>query len=181
MDIRALGYVAGSLLLEREPNQWHALVLLDTGKKPTPFVQAHTRSHLYLYFDDIEHPQVGKQVPTRLAIEQGLEFAKGKDKLLVSSRAGQGQGRSIALAYLICCRDAGVAEAVRLLDPTRHRPNRRVIEIGDALLGQPEILDSFQDWRERHRHVQLSDYYDQLEKEFDALEAQGARDRITGG
>jgi hypothetical protein len=84
------------------------------------------------------------------------------------------------MAYLICCQERGPAEAVKLLDATRHRPNRRVIEIGDALLGDPEILDQFQAWQERHSHIKLSDYYDQLEKEFDALEAQGARDRITG-
>jgi predicted protein tyrosine phosphatase len=177
MEMRILGYVAASLLLEKEPKQWHALVLLDSGQKSTPFVEAHAPSHLYLHFDDIEQPQVGKQLPTALLIEQGLEFAKGKEKLLVTCRAGQ--GRSVAMAYLICCQERGVVEAVRLLDPTRHRPNRRVVEIGDALLGNPDILDRFTEWQDRHRHIKLSDYYDQLEKELDALEEQGARDLIS--
>jgi predicted protein tyrosine phosphatase len=145
MEIRALGYVAASLLLEQEPDQWHALILLDSGKKPTGFVAAHARSHLYLHFDDIEQPQAGKQLPTPHFIKQGLEFAQGKDKLLVSCRAGQ--GRSVAMAYLVCCQAKGVAEAVQLLDPTRHRPNRRIIEIGDALLGNPDILDRFRQWQ----------------------------------
>jgi hypothetical protein len=55
-----------------------------------------------------------------------------------------------------------------------------VIELGDALLGNPDILDGFDQWRARHSHIKLSDYYDQLEKEFDALEANGAKNRISG-
>lgn len=39
----------------------------------------------------------------------------------------------------------------------------------------PGVLDQFDDWRRRHVHIKLSDYYDELEKEFDALEAQGPR------
>jgi hypothetical protein len=84
------------------------------------------------------------------------------------------------MAYLIACQERCVAEAVKLLDPTRHRPNRLIIALGDAVLGIPEVLDEFDTWRHRHGNVQLSDYYDQMEKEFEALEAQGARDRICG-
>jgi predicted protein tyrosine phosphatase len=178
MDIRICGYAPASWLLEQEPNQWHALIILDSGQTPTGFVEAQARSHLYLHFDDIESPQAGKQPPTSLLVGQGLAFAHGKDKLLVGCRAGQ--GRSVAMAYLICCQEKSPAEALKLLDATRHRPNRRVIEIGDALMGDPEILDGFKVWQDRHSHIKLSDYYDELEKELDALEAQGARDRITG-
>jgi predicted protein tyrosine phosphatase len=179
MEIRIAGYVPASFLLEREPNQWHALVVLDSGKQATTFVREHARSHLFLHFDDIEQPHGAKQAPTSLLIEQALAFVKGKDKLLVSCRAGQ--GRSVAMAYLACCQERSVAEALTLLDPTRHRPNRLVISLGDALLGQPDVLDHFDDWRRGNAHVRLSDYYDRLEKELDDLEAQGARDRITGG
>lgn len=175
--MRILGYPAASLLLEQEPKQWHALVVLDSAKKPTSFVAERALSHLYLHFDDIERPQPTKEVPTQAFIEQGLQFARGKEKLLVSCRAGR--GRSVAMAYLIGCQEWGVEEALTLLDATKHRPNRLVVEIGDALLENPAVLDRFTDWRERHRHVLLSDFYDQWEKEFDALEALGARDLIT--
>ena len=40
MEIRIGGYLEASFLLEREPKQWHALVMLDSGKEPTDFVQA---------------------------------------------------------------------------------------------------------------------------------------------
>ncbi|AMV25765.1 Dual specificity phosphatase, catalytic domain [Gemmata sp. SH-PL17] len=177
-EIRIAGYLAASLLLEREPKQWHALVLLDSGKEASDFIQEHTVSHLCLRFDDIEEPRVNKLTPTRSQIAQALEFAKGKDKLLVSCRAGR--GRSVALAYIICCRTRGISEALNLLDPTRHRPNRLVVSLGDTLLDAPCALDSFDDWRRRHAHVQLSEYYDEMEKEFETLEAQGATNRICG-
>jgi predicted protein tyrosine phosphatase len=176
VEIRIAGYLAASVLLEREPKQWHALVLLDSGKEPTNFVQRHALSHLYLRFDDVEEPRANKQPPTSAQIAQALAFARGKDKLLVTCRAGQ--GRSAATAYLICCQERGVTEAVKLLDPTRHRPNRLVVALGDALMDLPDVMDHFDEWRRRHAHIQLSDYYDQMEKEFEALEAQGASNRI---
>jgi predicted protein tyrosine phosphatase len=179
VEIRIASYVAASFLLEREPNQWHALVMLDSGKEATDFVKTHARDHLYLRFDDIEEPRTNKQTPTKMLIEQGLNFAKGKDKLLVVCRAGQ--GRSVAMAYLICCREHGVTEALNLLDPTRHRPNRLVVTIGDALLEAVDVLEQFEDWRRRHSHIRLSDYYDEIEKEIDTLEAQGATNRICSG
>lgn len=177
MEIRIANYLAASFLLEREPQQWHAIVLLDSGSTPTDFVEARARSHLYLRFDDIEGPRANKQSPTSAQVEEALRFAGDKDKLLIACRAGQ--GRSVALAYVICCREHGVAEALKLLDPTRHRPNRLVVSLADAFLDIRDALDQFDEWRRRHSHIQLSDYYDQIEKEFDALEAQGGADRIS--
>ena len=176
MEIRVGNYVAASFLLEREPGEWHALVVLDSGQEASPFVAAHACSHLYLRFDDVEAPRAEKAMPTGSLVSQGLDFARGKDRLLVSCRAGQ--GRSVALAYLIACRERGISEALQLLDPTRHRPNRLVISLGAAHLEKPEVLEQFDQWRRRHAQVQLSDYYDEMEKELDALEAQGAADRI---
>src|SRR5204862_453737 len=133
---------------------------------------------LCLRFDDIVEPRSRMLLPTKPQVEQALKFAKGKDKLLVSCRAGQ--GRSVAMAYLIACRENGTNEAIALLNPTRHRPNRLVVSLGDMLLDLPDVLDQFDAWRQRHSHIQLSDYYDEMGKELDALEAQGATNKICG-
>jgi len=179
VEIRIGSYVAASFLLEQEPGQWHTLVVLDSDKQATDFVKAHSRSHCYLRFDDVEEQRANKVMPTKALVEQGLNFAKGKVKLLVSCRAGQ--GRSVALAYLIFCQEHGTQDALTLLNPTRHRPNRLVVAIGDSLLtAPPDVLDQFDEWRRRHSHIQLSDYYDEMEKEFDALEARGASNKICG-
>ena len=176
MEIRIASYIAASFLLEREPNKWHALVLLDSGKQTTDYLKTHTRSFACLHFDDVEAAFPNKQPPTKTLIQQALDFATGKDNLLVSCRAGQ--GRSVATAYVISCREHGVDEALKLLNPTRHFPNRLVVSLGDAILEDSTALQRFDDWRQRHAHVKLSDYYDEMEKEFDTLEAAGATNRI---
>jgi hypothetical protein len=65
MEIAIGGYAAASLRLEREPKDWHALVLLDSDKRATDFVANHSCSHRYLRFDDIEDARPGKLLPTR--------------------------------------------------------------------------------------------------------------------
>lgn len=177
MEIRIAGYVAASLLLEREPQQWHALVMLDSNRTSTNYVETQSLSCLYLSFDDVEHSRNGKQLPTSASVERGLEFARGKDKLLVSCRAGR--GRSVAMAYLICCREQSVADALGLLDPTRHKPNRLVVTLGNAILDVRGVLTAFDGWCATHAGTELADYHDQMEQEFDALETQGAIDRIS--
>lgn len=179
MEIRIGSYIEASFLLEREPNDWHALVILDSDKIATDFLETHTRSHRLLRFDDIEQPQSNRQPPSRDQVQQGLNFARGKDKLLVSCRAGQ--GRSVAMAFVIACEANGIAQAVKLLNPTRHRPNRLVVSLGESLLEISGVLDQFDNWRQRHRHVRLADYYDEMEREFEALEAQGAVNKICRG
>ena len=42
-------------------------------------------------FDDVEEQRTNKEKPNKAMIELGLNFAKGKDNLLVSCRAGQGR------------------------------------------------------------------------------------------
>ncbi len=176
MDIRIGGYVAASLLLESEPDEWHTILILDTQAEITDFVSTHTRSHLILRFDDVEQPRPGKNPPTKTAIADAISYAQGKDKLLVSCRAGR--GRSVALAYAICSHQRGVIEGLKLLDPTRQRPNRLVIALADELLETLDVLTPFDDWRKRNAHVRLSDYEDEMEKEFEALELQGATNRL---
>ncbi|WP_439622698.1 hypothetical protein [Gemmata sp.] len=176
MEIRIAGYVAASLTLEREPARWHALVMLDSDVRETDFVPAHTRSHLFLRFVDIEEPRESKHLPSKSLLRDALQFAHGKDKLLVSCRAGR--GRSVAVGYTIACQQLGVAEAVKFLDPTRHRPNQLVVRLGSELLEDSTALTEFERWRRDNANVRLSDFYDAMEREFDALEAQGATNKI---
>ncbi|NQT13566.1 MAG: dual specificity protein phosphatase family protein [Planctomycetes bacterium] len=177
MDIRICGYLSASFLLEHEPLKWDALVVLDAKVIATDFVQSHTRKHLFLRFDDIERPTGNRRLVTSDQLARGLEFAKDSSRLLISCRAGQ--SRSAALAYLIACRDLGVDAAQKMIDPKRHVPNRLVVSLGAALLDVPDVLDAFHRWREAHRRIVLSDYYDEIEREFDDLVARGAVDRIV--
>lgn len=176
MEIRICGYLAASYLLENAPSQWDALVILDSRATASEFVQSHSRRHLYLRFDDIERPTKGGQLVTADQLAQGLEFALGSQRLLVACRAGQ--SRSAALAYLAACRQQGVSEALKLLDPRRHIPNPLVVSLGAQLLDLPEALDTFRRWQEDHRHVDRSAHFDELEREFDELLRRGAKNHI---
>ena len=177
MQIRVAGYLPASFLLERESGQWPALVILDSAADvAADFLAAHATSHCVLRFDDVLEDRGKRRAPSREWIKRGLDFARGKERLLVSCRAGQ--ARSAALAYVIGCREHGAAEAIRFLDPTRHRPNRLVVELGAGLVDAPGLLGRFEEWCDRHAHIKLSDYYDEIEKEIVALEAQGACNRI---
>lgn len=177
MAVRAMGHLAASYLLEQEPELWHVVAVLDSGTVGGDFLKSHAKSNLSLVFDDIEQAHERRQLATKADISAALEFAKEKDQVLFTCHAGQ--GRSAPLAYLALCQRDDIADAVALLDPTRHRPNRRVIELGSVLLDNPDVLSQFISWRDRTSHIKFSDYYDEIEKEIDALEARGARNRIT--
>lgn len=177
MELRIQGYVAASFLLEQEPSRWDALVILDSHAVVTEFVQSHARRHAFLRFDDVERATDGRQIVTQDLLAQGFEFARGCDCLLVTCRAGQ--SRSAAIAYLIGCREHGFDQALELIDPTRHIPNPLVVRLGADVLDLPEALDAFERWRQENRGIRLADYYQDLERELDQLEARGAVNRIV--
>ena len=177
MDIRIYGYLAASYLLEIEPSQWDTLVVLDSKVSPSDFVQSHSVRHRFLRFDDVDRLPEGRQPFTSDDVASGLVFAVVSDRLLVTCRAGQ--SRSAAMAYLIACRDQGVEAALNLIDPTRHIPNPLVVRLGAAVLDMSDALDAFERWCNDHRHISLSDYYDDLEREFDDLVGRGAVNRIV--
>ena len=90
MEIKIAGYTAASHLLEHEPGRWHAIVILGAGLHSSGYAEAAALSNVYLYFDDATDPQPGKITPGTDAIRNGIDFAKGKDRVLVTCRAGQG-------------------------------------------------------------------------------------------
>lgn len=176
MDIRICSYLAASDLLEHEPDQWDVIVVLDSDKVVTDFVKTTSRSLLVLCFDDIVTPLTNKRLPTEYMLQQGLAFSEGKEKLLISCRAGQ--SRSTALAYLIDCQERGASEAIKLINPKRHIPNPLIVTSGGTLLDSYDVIRCFDDWRQRNSHIVLSDYYNEIEHEIDILESQGASNTI---
>ncbi len=131
MEIRIGGYLAASFLLENEPATWDALVILDSGVTATNLMRLQARRHCILRFDDIQQATEDRVLVTSEQIKQGLDFANGSQKLLVSCRAGQ--SRSAAMAYLIACQANGVDAALRLIDPTRHVPSPRIVKLAASL------------------------------------------------
>lgn len=177
LTVRICGYLQASFLLEREAVRWDALVILDSQSSPTDFVELHARRHLYLRFDDVDRPMEGRRLVTTEQIAQGLDFCTGGGHVLISCRAGQ--SRSAAMAYLVACKYQGIDEGLKLIDPKRHIPNPLIVRLGAGLLDRPDVWDAFERWRVAHRHISLSDYYDDLEREFEEIVARGGTNRIV--
>ena len=170
-------YLAASHLFETQRGEWAAIVILDSQSSPTDFIESHTTAHLVLRFDDITTPKSGKTMVNSRSLQSALEFAADKEKLVVSCRAGQ--SRSAALAHAICFQNNGAAAANQLLNPQRHSPNRQVIETVATLMDDPTYLTTFEEWARQHAGVKLMDHIDEIEAEFDELEAKGARNLIA--
>jgi hypothetical protein len=51
-------------------------------------------------------------------------------------------------------------------------------ELGAMLMNDSAVNQALTGWRTANRDIELSDYFDDMEREFDELEHQGARNRI---
>lgn len=91
-------------------------------------------------FDDIQFAIKGYTAPDEGKIKDILEWSRNKNNLLVHCNAGI--SRSSAIAYLIACTQKEPAEAIKVLDPAMHWPNRLIVEIGSKVLGNPEIIQT---------------------------------------
>ena len=179
MIVQIRNYLAASHLLSTQPSSWAAIVIIDSQSKATDFVANHTTAHLLLRFDDITAPKSGKQMVDTRQLQLALDFAADQEQLIVSCRAGQ--SRSAAVAHAISFQNNGPDAANEILNPRRHNPNRHVIETVAPLLDDPTYLSTFEEWARAHAGVRLMDYIDEIEAEFDELEAQGARNLIVTG
>ena len=177
MNIVIRDYLSGSFLLEREPKAWDAIVILNSGIAHTNFVAKHAREHLYVQFDDVDSDFGDKRAPTPNEIEAILGFAPHSKNLMVCCRAGQ--SRSSACAFLICYQRLGAKAAYEMLNPERHIPNSLIIAIGARQIDDPFVVATFAKWQFDNRNIRLSEYYDDIEREFNQLESRGARDRIV--
>lgn len=144
MDIRICGHLQATVLLEDQPRQWDAIVIINNSLKLDGFVSEHAREYLCLCFDDVVVPSPGYVAPDEASIRQALDWARGRTKLIVACHAGI--ARSSALAYLIASQQWGAKKAIRMLRPTLHAPNALIVSLGARILGQPEIWHEFQAW-----------------------------------
>ena len=83
------------------------------------------------------------------------------------------------MAFVIGSQHLGPLVASRLLDPYRHIPNYRVVDIRSELVDDPTLPSVFQQWLTDNRHIRLSDHVDEIEREYDEAEARCVRNRIV--
>lgn len=98
-------------------------------------------SVLRLYFDDISERTGFGVVPEAEHVREVLSWAEGKERFLVHCAAGI--SRSSAMAFAIACLHHPPEEALRYIDPVRHWPNRRLIELIAEVLEDPGVYEAF--------------------------------------
>ena len=106
------------------------------------------------YFDDIISPHAGYKVPTHDHIRRILKWAMSKEHIAVHCTAGI--SRSSAIAYLISCHRSSPKEALKILDPAKHSPNRLILYLGMEVLEDETVLSEYMAWFSRaYAHLSL--------------------------
>lgn len=125
------------LVAARRPS--HVITLLDPDHEMDPVTGPR---HLRLGMHDVALQAQGLTTPEASDVERVLEFIAGWDQtapLLVHCHMGI--SRSTATAFIIACQrspdgaEHRIAQRLRAASPQAY-PNRRLIALGDAVLGR---------------------------------------------
>jgi predicted protein tyrosine phosphatase len=104
------------------------------------------RRVLHLMFPDYEKPRYGAALVAPEDVRRAMDWSTGSTDLVVSCTLGR--SRSAALAYVLRCVNCPPQEAIKILDPNWHRPNRLVVLHGARLLRTPAVFTVFDGWRD---------------------------------
>lgn len=159
MDITICGHRKAVELLEVSPNQLD-IVFISSPDSPYSVESSHkipglSKDICQLRFHDISFPRGSMTPPSRDDVQKALDFAHGRDKLIVACQAGI--SRSSAIAYLIQAAEVGMIEALNVLNPKIHQPNSLIIVHGANILGEPDIVDLMDKWKNKADEYQWED------------------------
>lgn len=99
----------------------------------------HLGPNLTLVFWDLNKPLAAyTELATTEDVLKALQFSMDHEDLIVACAAGI--SRSSALAYVIARTRMPKEEALKILSPDLHWPNRHVLKIGEEIIGYP-VLD----------------------------------------
>jgi predicted protein tyrosine phosphatase len=116
-----------------------------------------------ILYHDVAHTIAHMDPPRKHHVEKALDFAKGRDKLIVACQAGI--SRSSATAYVIKASEVGIVEALTVLNPKIHNPNIAVIKHGAEILNLPDMVPLIRAWKDKADEAQwdtgptLHDYH----------------------
>jgi predicted protein tyrosine phosphatase len=135
--------------LEKHPKQWSAVIINASGEKLPSYVEELAIEHFNVQFDDVVYSLGHTQPPEKSHVEQILTWCKGKEDIVFACAAGI--SRSSASAYIAACQECEVEEAIGVLDPNKHQPNKRIVYLGAKILDDPSIWDTFVKWSKKHQ------------------------------
>src|SRR5262252_5539484 len=134
--------------LSSRPKGLDAIIITDPHWPVPPYVPDLANDYLHMRFVDTPDP-ANPQCPTVEHVREMLEWAAGRNNLLICCHAGV--SRSSATALLIASREVGMEEGFGVLVPGLHHPNRLILKHGSALLGLP-VYETYKEWRKKHHY-----------------------------
>jgi predicted protein tyrosine phosphatase len=148
-------------VLETDPKGFDAIVINGPEDKVPDYVPELAREYLHLQFDDVIYDYGHMVKPEHHHVEKALEWAKGRESIVVACAAGI--SRSSATAYAIVAQEHSLLDAISILNPKLHQPNKRIVYLASLILNKPELWDGFVDWSKTH----LGDSCESFKKWFE--------------
>ena len=150
MEIKIFGHLEACAFLKLNPNIWDVIFISSPKDKfcmkNSEKIPSLSKSCLEILFEDISEHVKGFRECRPKHITQALQFAEGKEKLIVTCQAGI--SRSSAMAYVIQSSLTNHLDALKVLDPKLNWPNERVVKLGSKVLKNPEMVKSVESWKE---------------------------------
>lgn len=151
MEIKILGHRSAAVFLSENPGE-HDVIMISGpdnffGIEKSDTIIKNAKSYKLLAFDDVPVVRKGMQEPQRKHIEEALEFAKGKERLIVCCQAGI--SRSSAISYVLKTAEVGEFNALEVLDPKVHYPNPLIVKLGSEVLDRPDMPKLIRIWCEK--------------------------------
>ena len=146
-ELIILSHREATQVMESSPNEYDIIFITSPKDKGDYAEKIHefSREICELLFDDTCVSHHGEIPPVESQIQEALDFAQGKSRLIVSCRAGI--SRSSGTAYVIKAAEVGPKEALGILAEGRHFPNDLVIEHGSKLLNNSEMCGIIGEWK----------------------------------
>ena len=110
----------------------------ETAEQIFSHYRENYKSQHIEYFHDISLPVTGLQMPEKEQIRRIINYAGNHKVDIVNCHYGC--CRSSAVAYVVRCIEMPPEQAMAIIDPHIHLPNRRIVKLGAEILGISDML-----------------------------------------
>lgn len=156
MEVTICGHRRAVEILEASPNQLDIIFISSPDGRfsvTNSFrIPELARECCEILYHDVTQSIAHMDPPKRYHVQKALDFAKGRDKLIVACQAGI--SRSSATAYVVQAATVGLVEALKVLDPKIHSPNLAVVKHGADILNEPDMMDIISQWKNKSEEDQ---------------------------
>ena len=157
MEIIILGHRKAAAYLKQHPKQYDVIFISNPndkfGVQTSELIPNLAKECCEILFDDVTQPIGNRIPPTEDNVRKALDFAKNRQKLIVSCQVGQ--SRSSAIAYSIKTMISNPEEALSILDQNIHMPNSLIVKHASNILQLPEMNKIMDNWKLQADLIQM--------------------------